>query len=51
MNNGDKPDFVLCTSHDLAPLLQAALGPERGFDEAKEFKRSYRYWSRGRKEC
>jgi len=45
--NGNKPDFVLCTSHDLAPLLQAALGLERGFDDAKEFKRSYKAWSKG----
>jgi hypothetical protein len=45
--NGNKPDFVLCASHDLAPLLQAALGLERGFDDAKEFKRSYKAWSKG----
>jgi hypothetical protein len=44
-NNGDK-DFVLCTSHDLAPILQAALGLERGFDDAKEFKRAYKHWSK-----
>ena len=44
---GDKkPDFVLCTSHDLAPLLQTALGLERGFDEAKEFKSAYKKWDR-----
>jgi hypothetical protein len=46
-NKGDKPDFVLCASHDLAPLLQAALCLERGFDDTKEFKRLYRHWSKG----
>ena len=45
-NSGDKPFFVLCTSHDLAPLLQTALGLEPGFEDAKEFKRSYKDWSR-----
>jgi hypothetical protein len=40
------PDFVLCTSHDLAPLLQAALGLERRFDGAKDFKKAYKLWDK-----
>ena|ERR1700722_9378817 len=42
----EKPDFVLCTSQDLAPLLQTALGLERGFDNSKEFKNAYTRWDR-----
>ena len=48
-SNGDKQDFVLCTSHDLAPLLQAILDLERGFDDVKEFKHLYKHWSKGLK--
>jgi hypothetical protein len=43
---GKTPDFVLCASHDLAPLLQVALGLKRGFDDAKEFKSAYKQWDR-----
>ena len=39
---------MLCTSHDLAPLLQGALGLERGFDDAKEFKNAYKRWNKER---
>ncbi|KAH7904450.1 hypothetical protein BJ138DRAFT_910109, partial [Hygrophoropsis aurantiaca] len=42
----DAPDFELCTSHDLAPLIQAALGLEKGFHEAKAFRREYKGWEK-----
>lgn len=30
---------VLCTSHDIAPLVMRAYGIRKGFEESKEFKR------------
>jgi len=41
------PDFVICTSHDLLPILRAALGLDRGFDDSKSFKSSYKKWAKG----
>lgn len=43
---GKAPDFVICTSHDLLPILQAALRLDRGFDDSKSFKSSYKQWAK-----
>lgn len=45
--SGSMPDYVLCTSHDLAPILQAALSVEKGFAESKAFKQAYKEWQKG----
>jgi len=41
LNADDSHDFVLCTSHDLAPILQRALGLNKGFHESKAFKKAW----------
>jgi len=46
LNADDSNDFVLCTSHDLAPILQRALGLDKGFHESKAFKKAYKAWER-----
>lgn len=46
LNADDSHDFVLCTSHDLAPILQRALGLNKGFHESKDFKKAYKTWER-----
>ena len=43
----DSHDFVLCTSHDLAPILQRALGLDKGFHQSKAFKKAHKAWERG----
>ncbi|KAL7280824.1 hypothetical protein ACG7TL_005768 [Trametes sanguinea] len=37
-------DFVLCTSHDLAPLLQEACGFSKQHFETRAFKDAYKRW-------
>lgn len=39
-------DFVLCTSHNLAPIIQEALGLEKGYHESKSFKKGYKAWEK-----
>ena len=41
-----KPDFILCTSHDLEPIMKTALGLEWRFPSSKEFKRAYEKWTK-----
>lgn len=41
-----RADFVICTSHDLAPILQRALGLDRGFHESKAFKKGCKAWEK-----
>lgn len=43
---GVKPDFVLCTSHDLEPMMKTALGLEWRFASSKVFKRAYEKWTK-----
>ncbi|CDO68116.1 hypothetical protein BN946_scf185044.g24 [Trametes cinnabarina] len=48
-NNDDQRaerDFVLCTSHDLAPLLQEACGFTKGYFETRAFRDGYRRWGK-----
>ncbi|RDB29112.1 hypothetical protein Hypma_014935 [Hypsizygus marmoreus] len=40
------PDFVLCASHNLAPIIQEAAGLEKGFHESKAFKKEYKSWEK-----
>ncbi|KAI0716011.1 hypothetical protein C8T65DRAFT_572464 [Cerioporus squamosus] len=39
-------DFVLCTSHDLAPLLQEACGFSKQHFETRTFKDAYKRWEK-----
>ncbi|KAH9850559.1 hypothetical protein C2E23DRAFT_834424 [Lenzites betulinus] len=39
-------DFVLCTSHDLAPLLQEACGFSKEYFETRAFKDLYQRWGK-----
>ncbi|KAI9064157.1 hypothetical protein FKP32DRAFT_1591568 [Trametes sanguinea] len=39
-------DFVLCTSHDLAPLLQEACGFSKQHFETRAFKDAYKRWTK-----
>ncbi|CDO75890.1 hypothetical protein BN946_scf184533.g5 [Trametes cinnabarina] len=39
-------DFVLCTSHDLAPLLQEACGLSKQHFETRAFKDAYKRWTK-----
>ncbi|KAI0077416.1 hypothetical protein K474DRAFT_1085165 [Panus rudis PR-1116 ss-1] len=39
-------DFVLCTSHDLAPILQEAVGFEKQHFETRTFKTAYKKWEK-----
>lgn len=41
-----KHDFVLCTSHDLAPSLQKACGFSKEFFGTRTFKAAYRTWKK-----
>ncbi|RPD63060.1 hypothetical protein L226DRAFT_607764 [Lentinus tigrinus ALCF2SS1-7] len=41
-----KRDFVLCTSHDLAPLLQEACGFSKQYFETRAFKAAYKRWEK-----
>lgn len=45
---GAEPDFVLCTSHDLEPMMKTktALGLEWKFASSKVFKRAYDKWTK-----
>lgn len=43
---GAKPDFVLCTSHDLEPMMKTALCLERRFGSSKVFKSAYEKWTK-----
>ncbi|EJF63785.1 hypothetical protein DICSQDRAFT_179037 [Dichomitus squalens LYAD-421 SS1] len=40
-------DFVLCTSHDLAPLLQDACAFPKQHFETRAFKDAYKQWEKG----
>ncbi|KAI0052773.1 hypothetical protein FA95DRAFT_1553040 [Auriscalpium vulgare] len=42
----EKLDFVLCTSHDLAPLLQEACGLPKQHFETRVFKDAYARWEK-----
>ncbi|KAI8996375.1 hypothetical protein BD414DRAFT_520288 [Trametes punicea] len=44
---GGGRDFVLCTSHDLAPLLQEACGFTKQQFETRAFKDAYKGWEKG----
>ena len=39
-------DFVLCTSHDLEPMMKTALGLEWRFARSKMFKHAYEKWAK-----
>lgn len=39
-------DFVMCTSHDLAPLLQEACGFPKQYFETRAFKDAYQRWEK-----
>ncbi|KAI8996365.1 hypothetical protein BD414DRAFT_477707 [Trametes punicea] len=39
-------DFVLCTSHDLAPLLQEACGLSKQDFETRAFRDAYKRWEK-----
>ncbi|KAI0723468.1 hypothetical protein C8Q76DRAFT_723011 [Earliella scabrosa] len=39
-------DFVVCTSHDLAPLLQEACGFPKQYFETRAFKDAYKRWEK-----
>ncbi|KAI0781251.1 hypothetical protein BD413DRAFT_600650 [Trametes elegans] len=43
---GASRDLVLCTSHDLAPLLQEACGSTRQHFETRAFKDAYKRWEK-----
>ncbi|KAI0373589.1 hypothetical protein BV20DRAFT_937433, partial [Pilatotrama ljubarskyi] len=48
-NNDDRRaerDFVLCTSHDLAPLLQDACGFSKEYFETRAFRDGYQRWGK-----
>ncbi|KAI0795784.1 hypothetical protein C8Q75DRAFT_467832 [Abortiporus biennis] len=40
-------DFVMCTSHDLAPLLQEACAFDKSDFETKAFRSAYKQWEKG----
>jgi hypothetical protein len=39
-------DFALCTSHNLAPIIQESVGLARGFHNSKLFKKEYKMWEK-----
>jgi hypothetical protein len=39
-------DFILCTSHDLEPIMKTALGLEGEFGKTKIFKSAYKQWTK-----
>ena len=41
-----KNDFTLCATHNLAPIIQEAIGLQRGFDETKAWKKAYKTWEK-----
>jgi hypothetical protein len=43
---GAKHDFVLCTSHDLEPMMKTALCLECRFGSSKQFKCAYANWTK-----
>lgn len=45
-NNCGMRDFVLCTSHDLAPLLQEACGFSKEHFGTRAFKDAYKRWEK-----
>jgi hypothetical protein len=40
-------DFVLCTFCNLAPVIQEAIGLDKGFHESKSFKKEDKIWEKG----
>lgn len=45
-DNRGMRDFVLCTSHDLAPLLQEACGLSKEHFGTRAFKDAYKRWEK-----
>ncbi|KAI0349640.1 hypothetical protein OH77DRAFT_1431837 [Trametes cingulata] len=45
-DGGGERDFVMCTSHDLAPLLQEACGFPKQHFETRAFKDAYKRWEK-----
>lgn len=45
-DNRGMRDFVLCTSHDLAPLLQQACGFSKEHFGTRAFKDAYKRWEK-----
>jgi hypothetical protein len=43
---GATSDFVLCTSHDLEPMMKTALGLEWRYERSKTFKHAYEKWTK-----
>ena len=46
-SGGKARDFVLCTSHDLAPILLEACGFPKEYFETRAFKDAYKRWETG----
>ncbi|KAH9903386.1 hypothetical protein C8Q73DRAFT_674482 [Cubamyces lactineus] len=46
-DNGKARDFVLCTSHDLAPILLEACAFPKEYFETRAFKDAYKRWEAG----